>query len=137
MAKIRHIAIFTDDPVALGEFYVETFGMEKRGETRTPKGGHAVWLTDGYLELAIILPEDRDAPRGVNHFGFTLEPGERDAVYGKLAARGIAPWQPPREGRPYIEDAIRDPAGNKLDVSTGLRPEIARTPKAKETAGAK
>ena len=81
MAKIRHMAIYTDDPAKLADFYVDVFGLEKKQETHTAKGGHAVWLTDGYLEVALINPEIRESPRGINHFGFTLEPGERDGVY--------------------------------------------------------
>jgi catechol 2,3-dioxygenase-like lactoylglutathione lyase family enzyme len=44
MARIRHVAIYTDDPVKLAEFYVEVFGLEKKQETHTAKGGHAVFL---------------------------------------------------------------------------------------------
>ena len=123
MAKIRHIAIYTDDPAGLADFYCGVFGLEKRQETHTAKGGHAVWLSDGYLDVALINPEKRDAPRGINHFGFTLEPAEREGVYARLQARGITPAAAPAD-RPYIEDAVFDPDGNKFDVSTtGLRPE--------------
>lgn len=134
MATIRHVAIYTDDPAKLADFYVEVFGLEKRQETHTEKGGHAVWLTDGYLELALINPEKRDSPRGINHFGFTLEPDERDGVYRRMKARGVAPEPAPRD-RPYIEDAVFDPDGNKFDISTtGLRPEpqAERAPNAQE-----
>jgi catechol 2,3-dioxygenase-like lactoylglutathione lyase family enzyme len=134
MAKIRHLAIYTDDPAALADFYADVFGLVKRQETHTEKGGHAVWLTDGYLELALINPEKRDSPRGINHFGFTLEPGERDGVYTRMKARGVEPEPAPRD-RPYIEDAVFDPDGNKFDISTtGLRPEPkdAKSPPAKE-----
>jgi catechol 2,3-dioxygenase-like lactoylglutathione lyase family enzyme len=127
MAKIRHMAIYTDDPAKLADFYVDVFGLEKKQETHTAKGGHAVWLTDGYLELALINPEIRESPRGMNHFGFTLEPGERDGVYERLKAHGIEPAKAPTD-RPYIEDAVLDPDGNKFDISaTGLRPEPAHS----------
>lgn len=123
MARIRHVAIYTDDPVRLADFYVDVFGLEKRQETHTEKGGHAVWLTDGYLELALINPEKRDSPRGIHHFGFTLDPGEREGVYHRMKERGVEP-QPARRDRPYIEDAVFDPDGNKFDISgTGLRRE--------------
>jgi catechol 2,3-dioxygenase-like lactoylglutathione lyase family enzyme len=123
MAKIRHMAIYTDDPVRLAEFYCDVFGLEKKQETHTEKGGHAVWLTDGYLEVALINPEKRDSPRGMNHFGFTLEAEEREGVYKRLKAKGVEPLAAPKD-RPYIEDAVLDPDGNKFDISTtGLRPE--------------
>ena len=123
MAKIRHMAIYTDDPIKLADFYVEVFGLKKKQETHTAKGGHAVWLSDGYLEIALINPEKRDSPRGINHFGFTLEPHERTGIYERLKARGIEPAPAPAD-RPYVEDAVLDPDGNKFDISaTGLRSE--------------
>ena len=126
MAKIRHVAIYTDDPVRLADFYCEVFGLEKRQETHTAKGGHAVWLSDGYLDVALINPEKRDSPRGINHFGFTLEAEERDGVYARLKEHGVEPEPAPRD-RPYIEDAVFDPDGNKFDISTtGLRPDRPR-----------
>jgi len=124
MAKIRHVAIYTDDPVRLADFYCAVFGLERREETHTAKGGHAVWLSDGYLDVALINPEKRDSPRGINHFGFTIEADEREGVYERLKAQGIAPEPAPRD-RPYIEDAVFDPDGNKFDISTtGLRPVV-------------
>jgi catechol 2,3-dioxygenase-like lactoylglutathione lyase family enzyme len=125
MARIRHVAVYTDDPVKLAEFYVEVFGLEKKQETHTAKGGHAVFLSDGYLDFALINPEIRESPRGIHHFGFTLDPNERDEVIERLKSRGIEPAPAPRD-RPYIEDAVFDPDGNKFDISTtGLRPETA------------
>ena len=124
MAKIRHVAIYTDDPVRVADFYFYVFGLERRQETHTDKGGHAVWLSDGYLDVALINPEKRDSPRGINHFGFTIEAEEREGVYERLKAQGIAPEPAPRD-RPYIEDAVFDPDGNKFDISTtGLRPVV-------------
>src|SRR5471032_2807110 len=123
MARIRHVAIYTDDPVKLAEFYIEVFGLEKKQETHTAKGGHAVFLSDGYIDFALINPEIRESPRGIHHFGFTLDPKERDEVVDRLRTRGIEPVAAPGD-RPYIEDAVFDPDGNKFDISTtGLRPE--------------
>jgi hypothetical protein len=59
----------------------------------------------------------------MNHFGFTLEAEEREGVYKRLKAKGVEPMEAPKD-RPYIEDAVLDPDGNKFDISTtGLRPE--------------
>jgi catechol 2,3-dioxygenase-like lactoylglutathione lyase family enzyme len=124
MAKIRHLAIYTDDPDRLAAFYVEVFGLEKVQDSPYVEGtGRAVWLTDGYLEIAIIQPHNVATPRGVNHFGFTLEPGEKAGIYERLKRQGREPYRPP-PGRPYVEDAARDIDGNKFDLSaTGLRSE--------------
>lgn len=122
MAKIRHLAIFTEDPDRMAQFYVEVFGLTKTQESPSVPGtGRAVWLSDGYLEIALIQPADPKAPKGVNHFGFTLDADEKAGVYERLRQHGREPYGP-GPGRPYIEDAARDCDGNKFDLSTtGLR----------------
>jgi len=122
MAKIRHLAIHTDDPDRLADFYVQVFGMKRTQDSpAVPGTGRAVWVTDGYIDVAIIQPHDSKTPRGLNHFGFTLEADEQPGVYRRLAEHDRAPYRPP-PGRPYIEDAARDVDGNKFDLSTtGLR----------------
>lgn len=78
-------------------------------------------MTDGYLEMALIEPVNPASPKGINHFGFTYDAADREATLAKLKEYGIAPIKPPSD-RPYIEDAVRDPDGNKFDMSTtGLR----------------
>jgi catechol 2,3-dioxygenase-like lactoylglutathione lyase family enzyme len=129
LAKIRHIAIFTDDPERLAEFYVDCFGMTvTQRPPPTPGGGVSVWLTDGYMDVALINPEYANPARGINHFGFTVDAADKPGIYERMK---IAPFVPP-PGRPHIEDAVRDPDGNKFDVSTtGLRDLTAED--AKET----
>src|SRR3546814_12117614 len=81
-ARIRHLAIKTADPKRLADFYQDTFGMDVllRG-----KSG-AVYLTDGYLTLALLQCRPADAPPGLNHFGFAVE--DSDAIPAKLKSRG-------------------------------------------------
>jgi lactoylglutathione lyase len=117
MAKIKHIAIFTDDPDKLADFYCRVFGMTITQKTVTPRGGRSAWVTDGYVDVALISPEDRAARRGINHFGFTLDEGERDDILQRLKDEGIEPYKPPVD-RPYIEDAVLDPDGNKFDMTS-------------------
>jgi catechol 2,3-dioxygenase-like lactoylglutathione lyase family enzyme len=77
MAKIRHLAIFTDDPDELSKFYVEVFGMTiTQPLASSPESGSWVFLTDGYMDVALISPSERDGARknGPNHFGFTDRP---------------------------------------------------------------
>src|SRR5712691_10656348 len=50
MAKIKHIALTTHDPDKAAAFYKEAFGLEEI--RRSPNG--AVFLTDGYINLAIL-----------------------------------------------------------------------------------
>jgi catechol 2,3-dioxygenase-like lactoylglutathione lyase family enzyme len=78
MAKIRHIALTTKDPAKVAAFYKEAFDMEE--VRRSPNG--AVFLTDGYINLAILnFKTEKDADVGVNgpnysgihHIGFEVD----------------------------------------------------------------
>lgn len=49
MAKIRHLAIYTDDPDRLAQFYVDVFGLTRTQDLpAVPGTGRAVWISDGY-----------------------------------------------------------------------------------------
>ena len=113
MARIRHIAIFSDDPANLAEFYADVFGMKINGSSNQG----AVWMTDGYMDIALLPRRNELAPQGVHHFGITIEPSEKDRVYQRLKARDAWLMKPP-PGRPYVEDAVKDADGNKFDIST-------------------
>lgn len=121
MATIRHIALFADDPGKLGDFYEHVFGLEITG--RSADGD--VWITDGYMDIALILRRGENAPKGLHHWGFTLDAGEKESVYEKLTAQGCAPFDPrstrPEADRPYVEDAALDIDGNRFDLTTGMR----------------
>jgi catechol 2,3-dioxygenase-like lactoylglutathione lyase family enzyme len=120
MAKIRHIAIFSDDPEKLAAFYSDVYGMKITGRS---KGD--VWVTDGYMDVALISRKTEKAPRGLHHFGFTLDPDEKGPVYEKQRALGRPPYDPraenPNVDRPYVEDAAHDIDGNRFDLTTGKR----------------
>ena len=66
MPKIRHLAIKTRHPAKLAEFYSQVFDMKV---IHTEKSG-SVFLSDGYLTLAILRNRGDYAPSGFNHFGF-------------------------------------------------------------------
>jgi catechol 2,3-dioxygenase-like lactoylglutathione lyase family enzyme len=114
MARIRHIAVFSDDPEHLAEFYVDVFGMEIKG--RSGNDG-SVWLTDGYMDIALLKRSHELTPEGLHHFGVTIEAEEKEEVYRRLKARDAWVMKPP-PGRPYVEDAAKDADGNKFDIST-------------------
>ena len=69
MAKIRHLAIKTKNPAKLAQFYEEVFGMTVIHSERSG----AVYMSDGYLTLAILRNRGDSAPSGINHFGFHVE----------------------------------------------------------------
>src|SRR5665213_2089825 len=123
MANIRHIAIFSDNPPALAKFYGEVFGTTVTGIDELKNA----WITDGYMDIALLNRRGRENRRnGIHHWGFTIEAADRPAVLAKLQAFGAAPYSPyadsPEAHRPYAEDAVKDPDGNRFDLSTGMRP---------------
>src|SRR5436190_7760680 len=63
MAKIKHIALSTQDPEATAKFYVDVFGMKQVGRIDNPNTS-GYYLTDGDLNLA-ILKFKNDAVAGV------------------------------------------------------------------------
>ncbi|MBV8534259.1 MAG: VOC family protein, partial [Alphaproteobacteria bacterium] len=113
MAKIRHIAIVAKDPEKLAEFYADVYGMQITGRSQGD-----VWVTDGYMDVAVIHENNIKKPVGINHFGFTIEADEKPAIYEKMKQRGLAPFNPrsdnPDLDRPFVEDAAYDIEGNRF-----------------------
>ena len=114
MARIRHIAIFSDDPENLAQFYVKVFGMTVKGKSNNDG---AVWMTDGYMDIALLKRRSELPPEGLHHFGVTIDPEEKEGVYRRLKECDAWVMKPP-PGRPYVEDAAKDADGNKFDIST-------------------
>ncbi len=122
MATIRHIAIFSEDPTKLSKFYADVFGTKTTGVDDL---GNA-WVTDGYMDIALLRRRNEKAPpKGIHHWGFTIDPSEKEAIYAKMKTYGVEPYSPyvdaPEAHRPYAEDAVKDPDGNRFDVSTGMK----------------
>ncbi len=79
MAKIKHIALTTGDPVAAAEFYKEAFELV---EVRRSENG-AVILSDGYINLTILnyktaatdadVGPNGDNYDGIHHIGFQVD----------------------------------------------------------------
>ena len=57
MAKIRHIAISTEDPEKVAAWYKEVFGLEEVG--KSPSG---VYLSDGEINFAVLRIKSKDDP---------------------------------------------------------------------------
>lgn len=114
MAKIRHIAIKTQDPARLAAFYKTTFGMKEVPRLAPKEGSRSIYLSDGYINLA-ILPAS-DGQEGIDHFGFQVENAEETnrTATNAGARRGIVPN--PRDGR-FAEFHISDPVGQRVDLS--------------------
>jgi catechol-2,3-dioxygenase len=130
MPKIRHLAIRTEDTGKLATFYMDVFDMQMLHKDK--REGGAIFLTDGYFNLAILPNHEQNAPNGLYHFGFEVESGE--AIVEKMKKINYNKLPKPRpDGRPYAEVRGSDPDGNYFDVSEHgfLKVEPVGEPKAK------
>jgi catechol 2,3-dioxygenase-like lactoylglutathione lyase family enzyme len=112
MARIKHIALVTDDPAKTAKFYKEHFGLTELYRRPTDTGEKGVWLSDGYIYFAILKYGDGDAPklgpgqtselRGIHHIGFQVDDIQETAE--ALQAANVQPVpidrSRPREARP-------------------------------------
>jgi catechol 2,3-dioxygenase-like lactoylglutathione lyase family enzyme len=83
MARIKHIALVTDDPAKTADFYKQNFGLTELYRQPTDTGARGVWLSDGYIYFAILKYGDPGAPklgpgqsselRGIHHIGFQVD----------------------------------------------------------------
>lgn len=82
MARIKHIALSTDDPAKTAEFYKKVFGLQELHRRPKDTGDEGVWLSDGYIYFAILKYRGEDTPdlgegpstvKGVHHIGFYVD----------------------------------------------------------------
>jgi len=93
MAKIKHIAISTQDVDKTAKFYIDVFGLKEVARVDSP-GATGYYLSDGDINLA-ILNFKNDAVAGVergrhwsgiHHIGFEVD--SLEAAEQKLAEAG-------------------------------------------------
>jgi catechol 2,3-dioxygenase-like lactoylglutathione lyase family enzyme len=115
MPRIRHIALLTKEQEKLAAFYKTAFGMTEvfRHESQGG-GGPAIYLSDGYINLAVLPARER--PEGLYHFGFQVDDIEGTARVALEAGATQPPVDLPRDGR-YAEVFIKDPMGTRIDLS--------------------
>jgi catechol 2,3-dioxygenase-like lactoylglutathione lyase family enzyme len=131
MAKIKHIAISTQDVEATARFYIDVFGLTVAGKVDSP-GASGYYLTDGDLNLAILNFKNDDVAgkergrgySGIHHIGFQVE--SLDEIAQRLQAAGSAPRDDvnqalgvghgPRAGG-NVEVKYSGPDGVMVDVS--------------------
>src|SRR5437868_6206465 len=98
MGKIRHIAITAEDPFETAELFKKALGLEElsRGDSDLAR---EVYLTDGYLNIAIVCwkrttqtPNPYPQGYGLDHFGVQVENLEKAEATARKAG---AVSQPP------------------------------------------
>ena len=122
MAKIKHIAIRTHDIDKTAAFYKEAFGLEQVGV-----GQSGIYLTDGYLNIAILsmrgVVEGETMKLGVDHVGFQVD--DVDATVEKIRTLGGKPLNQrnevkhgdPAKPQSYFEVKCVAPDDQVIDVS--------------------
>jgi catechol 2,3-dioxygenase-like lactoylglutathione lyase family enzyme len=113
--KIRHLAIMTLDPERLARFYADVFGMSRLTGGKRVAGSKAVYMTDGYITLALLENKADGKPSGLNHFGF--EVNDQNEIASRMAKAGVKPPAQRPADRPYAETRGTDPDGNNFDLS--------------------
>jgi catechol 2,3-dioxygenase-like lactoylglutathione lyase family enzyme len=118
-AKIRHVAIYTENYDKTAAFYKNFFGMKKITNGMTdekgnydPNRGH---LSEGIIGLA-LLQRHAGIRSGLDHFGFEVEANE--LVQERLRKRyPDVRVADSLEHVPFSVLRIQDPAGTHIDVS--------------------
>jgi catechol 2,3-dioxygenase-like lactoylglutathione lyase family enzyme len=133
MARIKHIALVAHDSEKVAAFYKSAFGMEEAFRHTSEQTGDrpAIYLSDGYINLAILPILDR--PEGIYHFGFQVDDVEK-ALATALDAGANPPNKVlPRDGR-QAETFVLDPVGVKVDLSRGWKVTAGKDAAAREPA---
>jgi catechol 2,3-dioxygenase-like lactoylglutathione lyase family enzyme len=112
MARIRHIAIYTENPNDTAAFYCKAFDLKE--VKRSPRG--AIYLSDGYINIALLLPRGDSTLKGLHHFGFQVDSIEETQKWLKEIKPDIEIEQP-SAGVAFAEYKIKDPEGNIFDIS--------------------
>jgi glyoxylase I family protein len=131
MAKIKHIAISTQDVEGTARFYMDVFGLKEVGKVDST-GARGYYLSDGDINLAILnFKEDTVAGvergkgwSGIHHIGFQVE--SLEDIAARLSAAGSAPRDDVNQalgvgqGRRHggnVEVKYSGPDGVMVDVS--------------------
>ena len=112
MAKIRHIAIRSDDVEATAAFFQQVFGL--RLVQRRDHG--PIDLSDGDVNITLLptTMRGRTRPAGFEHIGFSVE--DTDATKARLLEAGAEELNPVPLGGAYYEAKYRMPEGLVIDV---------------------
>jgi len=127
MTRIRHIAITAEDPFVTAELFKQGLGLREigRGDSDLAR---EVYLTDGYINLAIVCwkrtkqnPNPYPEGYGLDHFGVQVD--DLDAAEARVKDTGATLQPPPKvdlsklDGRFFFEKKYTL-AGVKFDLSS-------------------
>ena len=110
-AKLKHIALVSDNYALQGKLYEAAFGMRSAAD---PRPERAVTVSDGYVGLN-INPRKPGRPARLDHFG--LEVDELEPVLARLRKYPEVQVVGRPSTRPFAGLSTHDPAGNVFDLS--------------------
>jgi catechol 2,3-dioxygenase-like lactoylglutathione lyase family enzyme len=131
MARIRHVAIATEDPEGTAKFYKEGLGLVEVGKVESPLA-EGYYLSDGYINLAILKYKNDEvattegAPRyaGIHHLGVVVD--DLQDASERITAAGAKPHLEQQmaaskrdPGSLNVELKFSGPDGVTLDLSAG------------------
>ena len=118
MARIKHIALATEDPAKTAAFYMDNFGLKELHRRPADTGADGVWLSDGYIYFAILkLGSDDTSTKlapgvtgTVDHIGFYVDDLEEScAAIEKADAKELP-------NTSAVNRKYTDPDGIALDL---------------------
>jgi catechol 2,3-dioxygenase-like lactoylglutathione lyase family enzyme len=121
MARIRHIAIGTDDPEATAKFYIDGLGLEKVGRVDSPTA-EGYYLSDGHVNLAILkwrqewasITEGGPKLTGIHHMGFGVD--DMDSAQHQVMAAGAVEHTEPKIREEYNQRRPNDTGDGNVEV---------------------
>ena len=126
MARIRHIAIGTNDPDGTARFYKEGLGLKEVGRLNS-QTAEGYYLSDGHVNIAILKFKSDDPATteggtrytGVHHFG--LEVPDMASAKARIEKAGAVhrpyPGTEEMKKRGNIEVKFSGPDGVTIDLS--------------------
>ena len=112
-SQIRYLAIVSEKPEILANFYSNYFKMRELG--RSDDGDVAV--TDGFYNISILKRRNDSEETGISHFGITID--DIGAVEARI--KEFAPKADIRKeagGLFHGDYRVTDPSGQSVTLST-------------------
>jgi lactoylglutathione lyase len=127
-ARLEHVALWARDIDALAAFYAHWFGARIGARYENPRKGFASRFLEfaGGARLEIMARGDIAArgegeQLGLAHLAIAVgDEAAVDDLAARLVAAGISIADGPRRtGDGYYECVVRDPEGNRLEITAG------------------
>ncbi|HLH98633.1 MAG TPA: VOC family protein [Xanthobacteraceae bacterium] len=129
--RLRHIALIVPDAETAAQFFERAFDMKRVGH-----GRRGIYMSDGTMNVALLVKEDEKERIGLYHFGMWVD-DLAEAEKKVLDAGGSYLTGRPTSPNSYYEAKYKDPLGIVFDLThtgwIGATKEVV----AKEGADAK